>query len=236
MEGAWEQIGDVLEANRRIRQAQLAKHAGMHLHAVHISGAAAVAPSRVLLLAAPLTSRIVSEGVTIRHTQLQSPMHTAMTSSAMRRAMRPGGPLAKRLNLTDPHAAATIVEQANDGVISAAPPRQPPDSILTPDDLADAASLTGVQAVLARIGRWLNRHMLLAILLTLLVLAIILAVSGFSAAGLRRRRGARGRRGGAVVVGAHGRRPARTTADRLGEDAMTPPTVDALPGSADFTW
>jgi hypothetical protein len=234
MEGAWEQIGDVLEANRRIRQGQLAKYAGMHLHAVHMSGAADVSPSRVLILAAPLTARIVSDGVTIRHRQLQSPMHTTLTSSAMRRTMRPGGPLAKRLDLTDPKAAAGIVEQANDGSISAAPPRQPPDSILTPDDFADAASLTGFQAVLARIGRWLNRHTFLAVLLVLLVLALILAAAGFSAAGF-------------IIVGVLvvvvavlwwlARRAAarQDEADRLGEDAMTPAAVDAFPGSANFT-
>lgn len=234
MEGAWEQIGDVLEANRRIRQAQLAKHAGMCLHAVHVSGAASVAPARVLLLAAPLTPRIVSDGVTIRHSQLQSPMHAAMTSSAMRRAMRPEGPLAKRLELTDPQAAATIVEQANDGVISAAPPRQPPASILTPDDLADAASLTGAQSVLARIGRWLNRHTLLAILLALLVLAIVLAVSGFGAVGFAV---VAVLAAAAAVLWWLARRAAarQDEADRLGEDAMTPATVDKLPGSANFT-
>jgi len=234
MEGAWEQIGDVLEANRRIRQAQVAKHAGRYLHAVHISGAADISPSRVLLLAAPLTSRIVSDGVTIRHRQLRSPAHTTLTSSAMRRTMRPGGPLAKRLDLTDPAAAPAIVEQANDGLISAAPPRQPPDAILTPDDLSAAASLTGVQAVLARIGECLNRHTLLAILLLLLVCAIILAVDVFVLAGLVL--------AGVLPVAVAvlwwlARRAAarQDEADRLGEEAMTPATVDALPGSANFT-
>ncbi len=59
----------------------------------------------------------------------------------MRRTLRPAGPLAKRLALTDPQAAATIVAQANDGVVSAAPTKVPPAAILTPDHLADAASL-----------------------------------------------------------------------------------------------
>ena len=233
MDGAWDQIGDVLEANRRIRQAQLAKHAGMHLHEAHISGANEVAPSKILLLAAPLTARIVSDGLTIRHRQLQSPMHTALTSSAMRRAMRPGGRLAKRLDLTDPTSAAGVVEQVNGGIISAAPPRQPPEAILTPDVLADAASLTGVQAVLARLGRWLNRHLLLAILLVLLGLAIVLALSGFGAVGFVV--------AGVLAVAAAvvwwlARRAAarQDEADRLGEDAITPSTVDTLPGSANF--
>ncbi|MDT5189746.1 MAG: hypothetical protein QOI28_1997 [Mycobacterium sp.] len=233
MEGAWKQIGDVLEANRRIRQAQLAKHAGMHLHDVHIRGAAEVSPARVLLLTAPLTARIVSDGVTVRHRQLQSPMHTTLTSSAMRRVMRPGGPLAKRLDLTDPIAAADVVEQANDGTISAAPPREPP-ALVTPDDLAHAAALTGVQAVLARIGSWLKQHAVLAILLVLLVLALILVASGFSVAGFVL---AMLLAVGAAVVWWLARRAAarEDEADRLGEDAMTPATVDTLPGAANFT-
>ena len=44
MEAAWEQIGDVLEANRRIRQAQLAKIAGKYLHDLHVKGAANISP------------------------------------------------------------------------------------------------------------------------------------------------------------------------------------------------
>ena len=230
---AWEQIGDVLEANRRIRQAQLAKVAGRHLHERHVRGAAKVSGGALLLKAAPLKARVVSDGLTIHHQLRQSPLSVAVTSSAMRRSMRPSGKVATRLALTEPATAGAIVGRANDGAISAAPPKQPPRGLLTPDDLADAAAPPASDDVWVRLGQWLERQRTLAIVLIVVVLLLVALVLGFgpgaftAVAALAAAAAAVWRR----AVRAADRQAA---ADRLREEAFTPATVDALPGSSGF--
>jgi hypothetical protein len=234
MEAAWDQIGDVLEANRRIRQAQLAKAAGRQLHAKHVAGSERVAPGHVLLLAAPMQARIVSNGLTLRHQILHSPLNAALTSTAMRRAIRPGGKLAKRLNLQAPGTAANVVARANAGEITAAPPKEPPSNILTPDELADAVEPKGaVSRFLAPVGKWLREHLLLAVILLLIVIAgvvlfdhgplglgIAALIVGFAIAAWR------------LTAPAAARQAA---AESIREENQTPESVDTLPGSANFT-
>ena len=55
MDAAWQQIGDVLEANRRIRAAQLAKLDGRHAGTTrHLPPLLASRPERALALTAPV--------------------------------------------------------------------------------------------------------------------------------------------------------------------------------------
>ena len=234
MEAAWDQIGDVLEANRRIRQAQLAKFAGMRLHRAHVVGAQRVAAGAVLMLAAPLKARVVSQGLTVRQRLLGSPLGVAMTSSAMRRAVRPGGKVAKRLGVGGARQAAALVERANSGAISAAPPRVPPKELLTPDDLATTIAPTGVLAgVLAAIGGWLRDHRALARVVFLALLILLAVFYSFGLIGVPL---------AVAILGAvatlwllslpvAGRQAA---ADSLKEDHLTPATVNGLPGSSGF--
>jgi len=233
MEGAWEQIGDVLEANRRIRQAQLAKVAGKYLHDLHVKGAANISPGTLLLKTSPVKARIVSEGLTVRHLVAQSPLSVSMTSSAMRRVMRPGGKIAKRLALRAPNIAGQIVGRTNAGVISAAPPKQPPAGILTPDDLADATAPPEGDHIWVRIGQWIQEHPVLAVTLLISLIVLVLVLLGLGALGLVI---AAAIVGGAVAVWQRARRAAerQATSDRLREDQLTPAAVDSMPGSSGF--
>ncbi len=233
MESAWQQIGDVLEANRRIRQAQLAKLAGKRLHQAHVQGANKVSPAALLLKTAPLRARIVSGGVTLRRRLLDCPMSVAMTSTAVRRAIRPTGKLAKRLSLTQPHAAAALVTRANEGAIFAAPPKVPPKNILTPDDLAGSAAPTGADATWARLGAWLQAHRILALLILLVLIALALLILGPGALGLAVA-GAIVAAAAALWIRALRGADRQAASDRLREDHLTPVAVDTLPGSSGF--
>ena len=235
MDAAWDQIGDVLEANRRIRQAQLAKAAGRRLHLTHLRGLAEVSPGALLLLTSPLRARVLADGKTVRLRMLQSPMGLALTSSAMRRVMRPGGRVAKRLALTGPTSAGQLVARANSGEVSAAPPRLPPAKILSPDDLANAAEPRGDNVPLwTRLGRWIRDNFVLALGLLLAVVLVGSILVGGGCLGLFV--------GGALLVagliaGRHALQLAnrQRAADQLREDHLTPAAVDALPGSSGFT-
>ena len=234
MEGAWDQIGDVLEANRRIRLAHFALHAGLRNHLRHVRTLATAAPGGLVMLAAPVTARLLSNGTTLRHQVKQSPMSLAVISVAMRRALRPGGKLARRLGLTDPLAAGEVLTRANDGEITATAPKLPPDGILTPDDL-DAAAESGAQAppsgplerledlLFGRPVRWVAWLVLLVIGLVLLLLPpvgwlLLAALSGVLLWLWRR----------------HRARPPAAEAPPLGEDEQVPGMTGQLPQSSDF--
>lgn len=235
MEAAWDQIGDVLEANRRIRQAQLARIAGRHLHLVHVAGAAKVSAAAVLMMAAPMKARIVSDGVTVRHAMWRSPMSTAMTSSAMRRAIRPGAKVAKRLGLAAPRGAGELIARANDGTVSAALPKVTPDKLLTPSELAEAIEPKGTLDWLwAGIGTWIRENFVLAAALLFVLSFLVAILLGFSPLGLALA-------AAIFVVGVAVWLRARPVADRkavsesVKEENLIPATVDKMPGSDDFT-
>lgn len=219
---AWEQVGDVLEANRRIRQAQLAKIAGARLHAAHVAPAARVSAGALMMLTAPLSARVLSQGLTVRHRVKQSALGVTLTSSALRRAIRPRGKIAKHLRLDAVTARGELVERVNGGQISAAPPRTPPKDILTPDALADAAASADGENVAAIEGT-------LLFLLVVLVLSLAFGPIGWIVAALALL---------ALVILWKRYRPAldrRAVAERLKESSMVPATVDRMPGSASFT-
>ena len=78
MDAAWDQIGAVLEANRRIRQAQLASRTSLKWHR-ELAGATTSADT--LTLHAPMHRRVVSDGITISHRVATSPVGAALVST-----------------------------------------------------------------------------------------------------------------------------------------------------------
>ena len=234
MEAAWDQIGDVLEANRRIRQAWLAKLASKHLYQSHVKAFAAVSPSLVLMKTAPMKARIVSSGVTVHHQLASSGMSTAATSTEMRRMVRPGGRLAKSLDMVGAQRIAAMVERANVAEIAAAPEKVAPEAMLKPDELAGAiAPSTPADRWWARAGTWLRAHRALAGGLLLLVLLLLLLMLGFGVAGFSAAAAA----GAAATAGyARARRSAdqQAASDALREESLNPSVVDDMPGSSDF--
>lgn len=235
MEAAWDQIGNVLEANRRIRQAQLAKAAGRYLYETHVKGAHAVSAATLLMTVAPMKARLLSEGTTINYQLTQSPMSVAMTSSAMRRMVRPGGKVAKRLDLREPRQLGELITRANEGTISAAPEKETPKNILTPDDLASSVAPTSpADQRWARIGKWIRENMLLFIILILLAVLVVLFIFGLSVIAVTI---AAAIVAGAVAVWLRARRSAdqQIISESLKEDNFKPAIVDAMPGASGFT-
>lgn len=176
MQAAWEQIGDVLESNKRIRQGQLAREAAWVWHDVHLKPLARSRPSKWLTLAAPVQARVVSEGVTISHRIAESRVPQAVLSPTMRKLLRPRGRLVKRLPFDDRVTPDNLVDRLNSGEVSAAPPREVPD-IPTDTDIADDLKPPRMPGFLVRL---LERHPWLRwipLLLALLLLVLLLVLS-----------------------------------------------------------
>ncbi len=231
MAAAWEQIGAVLEANKRLRALQLSRETARVWHTQHLLPLWELAPGRLLSITAPAHRSIVSNRLTVWHLLATSALTTAPTSSTMRRILRPGGRTARALGLSTPEAAGRLVTGIAECRVTAAPPKQRPEGVTTVDDLAAAARPPGVPAaVLDLLARWpwlWLLPLLLAILLLLVLLLlgewVLLAVLAPLLVGLVL---------GARVLARWARRT--RAADALKEAARTPAAVDDLPHSPDF--
>ncbi|MFW6069735.1 MAG: hypothetical protein ACOC9X_01720 [bacterium] len=229
MDAAWEQVGDVVEANRRLNWAQFAGFATKVWYQENIRPKAGVAPEKYLSLTTPLQKRIVADGSTVyRHVQT-SRVPQALLSAPMRRIIRPRGRLARRLDIGPLSTRDNLVDRVNRGEVTPAPPRPVPDELPTNEEVADVVKPTTLPEPwldLLLQYPWLQYlPLLLALLLlcaallvpVLLLVAIVLAVAGV-AAFLFLRRVLREARNANVIL----------------PDNQSPDAVDDFPRTPDF--
>ncbi|HKS29812.1 MAG TPA: hypothetical protein VJS44_18460 [Pyrinomonadaceae bacterium] len=171
MRKAWEQVGEVLAANRKIIQAQWAMQTSNLIFLKHLS---ALPPAKVLQVTAAVHRKILGSPVTVHHHVRESRLPPAALSGAFRKLLRPHGLLAQRF-LTDPaRNIPQIINQLNDGTITAAPPKGTSADAPTLENVAEATApkIPGWLAWLLKYNLWL-----LVIILALL-LALFLIVGG----------------------------------------------------------
>lgn len=139
MEAAWLQVGDVLEHNQKARVGLtwLALSEVMHARTLAF---AATTPTRLMSLTAPVQSRVLFEGATVKFSRRQSLTTNALTSPTMRRITRPGGPVARKLDLASGPRAGRLLEAVNAGEITAAPPKTAPKGVTTVEAVAEASA------------------------------------------------------------------------------------------------
>jgi hypothetical protein len=148
MQAAWDQLGDVLGANKRIKAAQFAREIGFALHAKQLAPLRQAAPGRLFALSAPVQPRIAlasaaAGSLTIAAHFADSLSAATPLSPAMRRVTRPGARLMRDL----PFAAPAIIGGAADLAVGAA------DLAVGPADLAvGAGPPPGPDSLLARMN------------------------------------------------------------------------------------
>ncbi|WP_328681557.1 hypothetical protein OG905_37590 [Streptomyces sp. NBC_00322] len=165
MQAAWAQIGDVLEANKRIRGAQVAREVSHALHSGHLKTLNQVAPAQVLAMTAPVHSRVVTDAaiavsgvagddaapldtaelVSVAAQFARSRIAGAPVSSAMRRQTRPGSRLMRRLPplggggggdlVQDGGPPPSLLDRMNRDQVRAAPRKVAPPGVTTVDKL-----------------------------------------------------------------------------------------------------
>jgi hypothetical protein len=233
MDAAWDQVGAVLEANRKIRQAQLATQVSVHWYERQIKPIWQVSNDRLLMMTAPVQKRVLSQGLTVFHRVKQSPITTAVTSAPLRRMLRPRSRLVRYSAFDDAVNATNLVTRVNAGEVTAAPPHVVPENLATLDDVADDLRPRGAPGWLLdllRGARWLAFvPLLLALLVILLLLAIGLSLLS-AAAGVA-----------VIAVAVYLTRRLLALArgvdeaESVREENQTPESVDELPRSPDFT-
>ncbi len=228
MDAAWDQIGEVLKANQRIRWAVLAHQVGHVWQATHLDPLRSSNPDRYFALTTPVDRRVLVGGVTRLHTVRQSIVPRAAVSAPMRRILRPGARLARKLGFTPEQPAEALARRINDREIVPAPPKVTPGVLTTPDELAEAIEPSAPDIVkdTLRVAPWLPWLFLVVAILFILLgllgavlgaLAIVVAVV-------------------AAVLFWYLRRikSGLDTADTLREENQTPGAVDDIPVSPDF--
>lgn len=136
MAAAWEQMGDVLGAQRLIRNGQLIKAVSAIWHGRHIKPFLVTNPERAFILTAPVHSRILADGLTVAHAMRESALPPAATSATLRRMLRPGARLARALLIVEPGTPQMLLRRLTNREVSAGPPRRRPPMLVTPGDMA----------------------------------------------------------------------------------------------------
>ncbi|MGH9248000.1 MAG: hypothetical protein ACRD0W_00545 [Acidimicrobiales bacterium] len=232
MAAAWDQIGDVLEANRRIRAAQLAREVALSWHTLHVQPLLQAEPERAVLLTAPVQSRVMAERVTMAHRVATSRLSTAPLSAAMRRAARPGSRLMRALPWDANISPGTLLTRIDAGDVAAAPPKMAPPAVTTVDEVASELEPRGLPLWLRRaLERW-PWLLFLPLVIALVLLLVLLATGAGPSWWIL----------GVVVVAVAVAAwrlldrwyVALRRAARLREGNQTPEAVDDLPRSPDF--
>ena len=193
MNDAWEQIGDVLAANSRIRRIQMAMEVSSRWHTESLTPLAKSNPERALLMTAPVSKHVLASSSTIAAQMSTSVVPPVYTSTAMRRVIRPGSRLMRALPFTASIRPDNLLTRVNDQEVSAAPAKVVPPGVPTVDQVAAAAAPQGEPSWTFKLllkFPWLPYALLaLAIILALLLayfvpligipLALAVAVGGF---------------------------------------------------------
>ena len=178
VDDAWQQIGDVLAANSRIRFLHLATEVGTRWFTRQVQPLADAQPERAFALTAPVHSRILGSPTTIAAQRRASLVPPVLTSAPLRRATRPGARLMRSLPFTAAVQPGNLLARINAGEVSAAPPKVVPPGVVTVGQVAGAApAVPGApgawwRRLLARFG-WLPWLLIAVGILALIVLSLL---------------------------------------------------------------
>jgi hypothetical protein len=228
MNAAWEQVGDIIAANERLRLALLAQAASAALHRKHL---APLATEKLFVLTAPVHRRVVAEGLTLHAHVFDSVVPPAVTSAPFRRVTRPGAPLLRKLGITEPREAGPrIVGRINAGELLPAPPKVAPSGVIQVKDAVEVVrprDAPGFVLDALEHSPWL-RYLPLLLLVLLALLALAAGPEGI-VCGLVL--------GGALLylfLRLSRWSTAAALAKSLREEEQTPASVDALPPVTGF--
>ena len=91
---AWEQVGDVISANQKIRLSQLSMLTSLQLHRKHLTN---LEEETSLSVVGSMSKKVITDGTTAYFAVQQSLIPVAALSPAFRKLLRPRGMMAKRV-------------------------------------------------------------------------------------------------------------------------------------------
>lgn len=228
MDAAWEQVGRILDAQRRVRLGQFGVLVSQTWWTRHLQPIVRHRPQQGLFLMAPLNRMITSNGLTLHHTFASARVQPTILSPTFRRMMRPRGRLIQALPFDGTQPAEALLERVNDGEVNAAPPKTTPAGIATAQEGAAALMPKGVPLPILTLLRRYPALPQLAAIAGVLFALILLVVVGLAVALVAAIL--------ALVVYLLLRkwRDQLWIADVVAESPPSVKTIDSLPGATDF--
>jgi hypothetical protein len=132
MQAAWEQVGQVIEANNRIRMAQLAQQVSIRMYQKHITPLIA---GKALTFTAPVQRRLLFQNLTVHRQVKNSLIPNALLSGTFRRIVRARGTVMKKFALENAANTSNLVALVNAGRLVVAPPKGDPSGAINLSDV-----------------------------------------------------------------------------------------------------
>ncbi|MCC6397936.1 MAG: hypothetical protein IT282_13040 [Bacteroidetes bacterium] len=179
MDAAWGQVGEIIEANRRFRLAELAKRASLVWYRDHLLALRQASPEQAFRLCTPLHKRILSQNRTVYFQIKSSPVPNAALTPAMRRVTRPRSRLMKAMEFGPEIRPDNLLTRLNEGKVVPVQPKQVPAGLPTMEQVAADMKPRNVPGFLLD---WLKRFPWLRFLplAVIIVMLVIFVLSGFS--------------------------------------------------------
>lgn len=131
MDAAWAQVGDVVEANRKLRWAQFARQISHAWYTRRVVPATAT-QERFMRLTRPMHRRIMVGDKTLRASITRSTITATMLSAAATRILRPRGRLMHRAGVIN---RDEFLLNINSGIIAAAYPKRAPQGLFSLEEI-----------------------------------------------------------------------------------------------------
>ncbi len=176
MQQAWSQLGDVLQVNQKIRQLQLSLTASAQIQQKHIKP---MTETQLMAFTMPLHHKILGSPTTIGKQLEDSRIPAASVDSAIRKIVRPRGPIMKKALRENSPKPLTMIALLNNEKFSAAPALPDAKANLNLDESADKLSPQNLPEWLLNLGtKKIHRWILLAVVLVLVLLTPLIGFIG----------------------------------------------------------
>ncbi len=232
MKAAWKQIGEVLEANRRMRLAQLARETSWFWYNNYIKPMVTLSTEKAYVMMAPMQKRVVTKGLTVHYQVKKSKVPLSFGSVAMRTITRPQGRVMKILTFDSNIKPDNVIERVNESKVHVAPPKMIPVTLPNTDQVAEELMPKRVPKFILNFllkNRWFRWALIALMFLMILIIAIfrpagwIMGVLGFIAAAA-----------GVLFRYVNEWAKKAEAADSLSEEEIKPEAVDKMPRSPNF--
>jgi hypothetical protein len=169
---AWMQVKRILDINLKIR---LSVFAMTTVQAIQNNFVNQLSIADKLTIFSPVMKKVKGSATTLYHQVENSTLPVAALDSSLRRMIRPRGAYGKRLRQADAgFSHANLINDLNEGKVSAAPPKQVQPGLPTDEKLVEQLP----ESKLPGWVQWLIRNRLLLLIVLLILLLILGLLTG----------------------------------------------------------
>lgn len=182
MKKAWQQLGDILKANQKIRQVQLSISASFQIYQKTLLPMTA---DQLIAVTPAVHPRVMGNPATISRQIKGSNLPLAATHSAFRKITRPRGVISKKALPESNGKPADLLTQLNEGRITAASPKTAPENQISLNEAAKQLLPSWMPDWLGNLIRSpFTRGILLGLFALLLLVGIFIGFTPFIVLGI----------------------------------------------------